>query len=114
MSAEEDKGIRPRFFDEVWHKGNLDAIPEFFTADCVLNGRLFGHEGMRQFVTTQRTAFPDIRLTIEDQIAVGDKVVTRFTVKGIHKGGLMGIAPTREARSFPGDRHRTHRRRKDS
>ena len=100
MSTEENKAIRPRFFDEVWHKGNLDAVAEFFTADFVLNGRPFGHEGLRKFVLTHRTAFPDVRLTIEDQVAVGDKVVARFTVKGTHEGDLKGIAPTGKQVAF--------------
>jgi predicted ester cyclase len=41
-----------------------------------------------------RTTFPDVRITIEDQVAEGDKVVTRWTGRGIHQGDLMGIAPT--------------------
>ncbi len=41
-----------------------------------------------------RTAFPDIHFTVEDQIAEGDKLVTRFTITGTHKGELMGIPPT--------------------
>jgi predicted ester cyclase len=47
-----------------------------------------------QFITANRAAFPDLRLTIEDQIAEGDKVVTRFTARGTHRGKLPGIAPT--------------------
>ena len=41
-----------------------------------------------------RSAFPDMQLTIEDQIAEGDKVVTRWTARGTHQGELMGIPPT--------------------
>ena len=41
-----------------------------------------------------RTAFPDMRITIEDQVAEGDKVVTRWTASGTHQGDLMGIDPT--------------------
>ena len=41
-----------------------------------------------------RTAFSDLVLTVEDQIAEGDKVVTRFTARGTHRGELMGIPPT--------------------
>jgi predicted ester cyclase len=39
-------------------------------------------------------AFPDLRFTVEDQVAEGDKVVTRWSSEGTHKGELMGIAPT--------------------
>jgi steroid delta-isomerase-like uncharacterized protein len=41
-----------------------------------------------------RAAFPDTRMTIEDEIAEGDKVVIRWTIRGTHKGEYMGIAPT--------------------
>ena len=45
-------------------------------------------------------AFPDLRVTIEDQVAEGDKVVTRKTITGTHSGALMGIAPTGRAVSI--------------
>jgi len=41
-----------------------------------------------------RTAFPDVHFTIEDQIAEGDRVVTRWTARGTHQGPLVGIPPT--------------------
>jgi predicted ester cyclase len=41
-----------------------------------------------------RAAFPDLHYAVEDQIAEGDKVVTRYTASGTHQGELMGVAPT--------------------
>lgn len=41
-----------------------------------------------------RSAYPDTHFTVEDQIAEGDKVVTRWTGRGTHQGELMGVAPT--------------------
>jgi len=49
---------------------------------------------MKQFVSMYLTAYPDTHFTIEDQIAEGDTVVTRWTARGTHKGPLMGIPPT--------------------
>jgi steroid delta-isomerase-like uncharacterized protein len=53
-----------------------------------------GPEGVRQFVTTYLTAFPDGKITIDDQLAEGDLVTSRWTGRGIHQGDLMGIPPT--------------------
>ena len=53
-----------------------------------------GRDGYRQFVDTYQSAFADARVTIDDQIAEGGQVVTRWTGRGTHTGELMGIAPT--------------------
>jgi predicted ester cyclase len=57
-------------------------------------GDFKGIEGYRQFLDIYFTAFPDIHMTIEDEVGEGDKVVQRATVHGTHKGNLMGIPPT--------------------
>jgi steroid delta-isomerase-like uncharacterized protein len=49
-----------------------------------------------------RTAFPDFRFTIHEQLADGDKVVNRWTVRGTHRGDLFGIPPTGKAVEFSG------------
>ncbi len=96
--TEENKAIALRGFEEVWNQGNLDVVDEIYAIDYVgyMPGSLEiqGTEGFRQFVNMYRTAFPDIKFTIEDQIAEGDKVVTRWTGTGTLKGELMGIPPT--------------------
>lgn len=98
MSAE-NKAVVRRLFEEVWEKGNLAVADEIFAADYVHHdpstpdfGR--GPEGEKKRATLYRTAFPDLRLTIDDMIAEGDTVVTRWTARGTHKGELRGIAPT--------------------
>jgi steroid delta-isomerase-like uncharacterized protein len=58
-------------------------------------GELRGTEDFKQrWVSMFRTAFPDLQLSVEDQIAEGDRVVTRYTGRGTHQGELMGIPPT--------------------
>ena len=101
MSAEENKATLRRVPDEVFNKGNLDAVDELFTPDYVYHdpgvpgGELRGTEAFKeQWVSMFRTAFPDLQLTIEDQVAEGDKVVSRYTAQGTHQGELMGIPPT--------------------
>ncbi|HEX7127034.1 MAG TPA: ester cyclase [Thermodesulfobacteriota bacterium] len=53
-----------------------------------------GPDAIRQVVTTFRAAFPDLRITIEDQVAEGDKVCSRATTRGTHRGAIFGIEPT--------------------
>jgi predicted ester cyclase len=53
-----------------------------------------GPEGVKQYVGRLREGFPDVILTVEDQVAEGDKIATRWTAQGTHDGELMGIDPT--------------------
>jgi predicted ester cyclase len=99
--SEENKAILRRVTDEVFSQGNLDLVDELFAADYVLHdpgipgGELRGPEDFKQrWVSMFRTAFPDLQLSVEDQVAEGDKVVTRYVGRGTHRGELMGIAPT--------------------
>ena len=98
MSAEENKANARRFYDEVCNKGNLDLLDELADPNTVAHqadgNDIRGHEALKQFVKMYYTAFPDLRFTVEDQVAEGDKVVTRWLAEGTHNGELMGIAPT--------------------
>ena len=98
MTAEENKQLARRAFEEIWNQGNVNAIDDLYAADQVSYGLGIdvpaGTEGIKQFVSIYRTAYPDTHFTIEDQIAEGDKVVTRWSAIGTHRGELMGIAPT--------------------
>jgi len=55
---------------------------------------LRGRDEFKQLLSLYITAFPDARFTVEDQIAEGDRVASRYTFRGTHQGELMGIAPT--------------------
>jgi steroid delta-isomerase-like uncharacterized protein len=55
---------------------------------------LRGPDGFKEFVSTYRAAYSDARVTVDDQIAEGDKVATRWTARGRHDGDLMGVTPT--------------------
>jgi steroid delta-isomerase-like uncharacterized protein len=97
--SEENKALVRRSFEEVFNQGNLDAVDEIFASDYLLHDptspeEIRGTEGMKQYVSMYRTAFPDLQQTIEDQIAEGEKVATRLIGRGTHQGELMGIPPT--------------------
>ena len=100
MSAQENKDLARRFMDEVWNKGNLNFIdevtdPNFVSHDPASPEDMGGGvEGMKRFTEMYRNAFPDIQMSVEDVIAEGDKVVTRWTVRATHQGELMGIPPS--------------------
>src|SRR5258708_19499476 len=97
--SEVNKTIVRRRFEEVWNKGNLSVADELFTPNYDhhdLSTPDFGRgpESEKKRATLYRTAFPDLRLTIEDIIAEGDAVMARWSCRGTHKGDLSGIAPT--------------------
>ncbi|MBI3801083.1 MAG: ester cyclase [Deltaproteobacteria bacterium] len=97
--SEANKAIVRRYVEELLNKGNLAAADEILTIDFVFHGpsapeSIRGREGFKQLVTTLRTAFPNLRFTMEEEIAEGDKVVGCFTIRGTQRGELFGIPPS--------------------
>jgi steroid delta-isomerase-like uncharacterized protein len=108
---EELKARILEFTEEVWHKGNLDAVEDFIAADYVRHTNPGGFEGgrdvrgvedARKSVAAFRAAFPDIHFTNDDVLVDGDKVVARWTGTGTHRGVFRGIAPTGKQVKFIG------------
>jgi steroid delta-isomerase-like uncharacterized protein len=91
--------VMARFGVEVLNNKNLSAIDEIAAEDYVeldpLPGQTPGREGLKAFLATVSfPAFPDQRWVTDEQIAEGDKVVSRFTMYGTHRGDFMGIPAT--------------------
>ncbi|MCH8563141.1 ester cyclase [Nesterenkonia sp. YGD6] len=89
MSTEANVALLRRAWDEVYGKGCVDSIGELVLDDVVAHepdGDVRGAEDFKQYLTTYLAAFPDRSVTIEDVVAEGDKVVSRYTVRGTHKG----------------------------
>src|SRR5918999_4557951 len=99
MSVEENMALAHRFM-EARATGDLDALDELLAPDFVNHNRLLpgqepGREGYKRAVGEMLAVFSNRRFFVEDQVAGGDKGVTRFTVHAIHdRGALMGVAPT--------------------
>jgi steroid delta-isomerase-like uncharacterized protein len=98
MTSEQNKAIVRRAFEEPW-KGNLDVIDELIATQYIGHDPanpepLRGPAGVKEFISTYRAAFPDARITVEQQLAEGDLVATRWTGRGTHEGELMGISST--------------------
>jgi steroid delta-isomerase-like uncharacterized protein len=97
-----NKAVVRRWFDEVMSQGNMDAFdnicmecaPQTAMIRGVMEPAPKGFEGARQFVRDLRGAFPDVRFIVEEQVAEGDKVVSRLTVDGTNNGPFFGMPPT--------------------
>ena len=97
--TESTKTIARRFFEEVWNQGDDGAIDRYIAAEAVGNDPTFGtgREAFRAQWRRWRAAFPDLHFAVEDVVAEGDKVVTRWTLTGTHRGEFDGIPATGRA-----------------
>jgi steroid delta-isomerase-like uncharacterized protein len=97
-AEENNKALVRRYFEEVWDKGNVDAVDEFMATDYVdhsiPSGLPPGTEGLKQANTAYHTAFPDLKATLEDIFAEGEMVAFRWSVSGTHLGDWLGVPPT--------------------
>lgn len=92
----ENKALLRRAWDEFYGQGNLDSIEEFFRDDVIAHepdGDFRGIEEIRRYLATYLAAFPDQNVTVDDVIAEGDKVVSRYTVRGTHTGETEDFGP---------------------
>ena len=98
MSTEENKAIFRLYVEEVGNEGNLEVADEIFGSYLAhqSDGSVLerGPEDVKRFMSEFREAFSDFHTTIEDQIAEGDRVMTRWRMNGTHRGEFRGIAPT--------------------
>ena len=107
--SQENRDMIRRWFDEVWNKGNADAIDEMFDEQGIAHGLsaetgapMVGPAAFREFHAKFREAFPDIHVEIDDVVAEGDKVAARCTVTGNHLGDSLGLPATNNPVEFEG------------
>jgi steroid delta-isomerase-like uncharacterized protein len=92
-----NKALVHRFVEEVMNRGNTQLLAEIIGPDHVRHapdGDLYGPEGVRADLAEWRTGFPDAVFALEDLIAEGDKVVSRFVLQGTHAGPALGVPAT--------------------
>ena len=94
-----NKDLVETFIQELFTKGNLDAVDQYLDPTLVNHDPPFpgapdGPEGMRQAAAMFRRALPDWHSDVEELVGEGDIVVERFTASGTHRGELMGVAAT--------------------
>jgi len=106
MSESENVAVIARFLEEVINQGRLGQADELVAADFVeldpLPGQKQGREGLKEVIGMLRSAFPDIHWAVDETVASGDKVVTRFTWTGTHQGTFLGIPATGRSVSVKG------------
>lgn len=98
MTGSDKKLLIKSFVEETINKGNLDAINELVAENFVEHvpfpGQGAGRDGLRHAIAIFLSAFPDIHWVLDEQIEEGEKVVSRFTWTGTHRGEFLGIPPT--------------------
>jgi predicted ester cyclase len=97
-AAEENKAIFRRYAEEVGNQHNLEIVDEIFERYIAHqpdgSTLVRGPEDVKRFQEEYHSAFPNFHISIEEQIAEGDKVVSRYTIRGIHQRAFRDMAPT--------------------
>jgi len=98
MAGAENKAVVSSFVEEVINQGRLERVDDLVALDFVeldpLPGQQQGSEGLKQVIPAFRTAFPDIHWVIEEMVGEADKVFSRFTWHGTHRGEFFGVPAT--------------------
>lgn len=105
MPIQENRIIVHRFYGEVVNAGRLDLVDELVSPDFVEHFAPpqlpQGSNGLKQFLTMLRNAFPDLQGTVDDMMADDDKIIARLTLHGTHLGPFYGIAATGKSVNWP-------------
>jgi steroid delta-isomerase-like uncharacterized protein len=97
-TEDNNKALVRRVLEEAFNKGNLAVVDEAIATNYVSYDpavpTVHGPAGLKQLIGMYRSAFPDVRLTVEEIVAIGDTVVTRWSATGTHRGPFSGVPPT--------------------
>jgi predicted ester cyclase len=87
-----------RIFEEAFNLGNLAVIDELASPDLFSHNNLAGTpngpHGLKLMVSIFRTAFPDLKCVVDDEIVAGDRFAARWSIRGTHLGMFLGSPPT--------------------
>jgi len=107
--AEQRMTLLHEWFEQVWNRGDENAIDRLMAPDAVVHGLrdpgggdVQGEAAFLPFFQTFRAAFPDMQIVVEDAIVEGDKIACRCTVRGTHRGHTLGFAATQRPVEFTG------------
>ena len=106
-ALEQNKLVSRRLIEEGLSAGRHEVIdelvaPTFVNHDPSATGDMVGRDGLRQLIDMYRTAFPDLRVSLEEQLAERDLVATRWSARGTHHGPILGIEPTAKQSTVTG------------
>jgi steroid delta-isomerase-like uncharacterized protein len=110
VSTDENKAVVQRWFSDVVSRGDMHSLdeicavchPQFEMVRGVVEPAPQGIDGLKDLIASLRTAFPDLSATVDEQVAEGDKVVSRVTMSGTHEGEFMGAPATGKSFTIPG------------
>jgi steroid delta-isomerase-like uncharacterized protein len=99
MSADTNKAIVKRYFEEVWNHGRLELVEEFFAEEVVEHSvpripGLSARDSMKAIIGGARETLANIQITVHDAIAEGDTVAARWSYQATHQGEFMGVPST--------------------
>lgn len=106
VSADVNQAVVRRFYDELWNEWRLEVAEQIVSPALRFRGSLgttcSDRDEFKQYVETVRAAFPDWHNRIDEMIASEDRVVTRMTWTGTHRGALGDVEPTGARVEYPG------------
>lgn len=106
MSVEKNKQLIRKYIEQVVNTGNVELIEEFISSDYteVVEGKRYqvGIEGAKAHILGVRQTYPDLKVTVDRQIAEGDWVATCITASGTHKGTWLDMKPRNKRVTFTG------------
>lgn len=103
MDTTANKLLARRLLEEVAATGNVDRLTEFYAPDATApHFGLTGVEGFKEHFATFHRCYPDLKISVNGQVAEGDIVVTWWTMRGTHTGQWGGIPPTNRAITLHG------------
>ncbi len=97
MNSENNQTLARSFINECWNRGSVNLIDDLLAPDHIHHfpdGDIHGAENIKVLIVNARTAFPDLVITIDDEIVEHDKVVLRWTARCTHLGDFYGTPPT--------------------
>jgi predicted ester cyclase len=99
--AEENRRKARRLYEEAFGAGDFLVIDEVVAEEFFdHHGRRRGQEGLKRTIASLRCTFPDLRISVEEQNAKGDTVMTRCTLRGTDRGGVLWYPPTGKRAAF--------------
>jgi steroid delta-isomerase-like uncharacterized protein len=105
--SDENKKIARKLMEEGWNKGRVDVVDELMSSQCRFHDPVFpsltsGAENYKQHIQTCRNAFPDLKFTIEDEVAERNEVVLHWKIQGTHRGTFLGMPATNKGATVSG------------
>lgn len=93
------KALISTFIEEAFNSGNFSILNDIIHPDYQYSSpdsRMTGIDQLKEFIQSFRTAFPDLKIRIDDILTSDDRTCTSFTLTGTHKENFMGIPPTKK------------------